>query len=672
MDNHSANPSKQVFKHSVIKVVVVTTAMLTFISFWRAAAIVLCDLASSAYYAAGIAEQAIGKAAPWLILAVMLFATCVRFVYVESCGMFTRGGVYKVVKNALGGTTAKIAVSALMFDYVLTGPVSSVSAGQYLVGLINHLLPLFHVTYRLPSDFTSMLIALFVTIYFWRKNVKGIEESSEKAMRIIQITSVMAVILFIWAIITLFVKGFHLPPFEFKFSSDSFGWLKDFSWLKHIWIVCAIVGFGHSVLAMSGEETLAQVYREIGSPKMRNLEKSASVVAIYSLIFTAGISLLAFMIIPDDVRVAQYEDNLISGLAMHVIGPHSIKLLLQFFVVFVGFLILSGAVNTSLVGANGVLNRVAEDGILTEWFRVPHKKFGTTSRIVDMVAILQLATILLCRGNIYAIGEAYAFGVIWSYTFTAMAMLALRFKDKSPREFKVPFNLKVGKVELPIGLGAIFLALFTVAIINFFTKTTATKWGISFTAVFFLIFLVSQIINKRRLQVTSGYEKVNLVVQDKLTPENCECIRSHKILIAVRDPNNLFHLKRCLEEIDPSQTDLVVMTAKIAHGYQHETQVHNLTPDEQHLLTNVITLAEKSGITVTPVVVASNNFYYAITKTAYDLNTQEIVLGLSAKMSAELQMEQVAMLWGKISGEQPQPMVVRIIWPTREFKCQLS
>ena len=50
--------------------------------------------------------------------------------------MFIRGGVYRVVREALGGFFAKLAVSALMFDYLLTGPISSVSAGQYLVGLL--------------------------------------------------------------------------------------------------------------------------------------------------------------------------------------------------------------------------------------------------------------------------------------------------------------------------------------------------------------------------------------------------------------------------------------------------------------------------------------------------------------------------------------------------------
>src|SRR3954469_4121163 len=123
-----------------VRIVLATSVALTFISFWRAAAIVLNDLGSSAFYAGGIAEQAVGKAAPWFILAVMLFSFAVRAVYVESCSMFVRGGVYRIVKEAIGGRLAKAAVSALMFDYVLTGPISGVSAGQYIAGLLNEVL----------------------------------------------------------------------------------------------------------------------------------------------------------------------------------------------------------------------------------------------------------------------------------------------------------------------------------------------------------------------------------------------------------------------------------------------------------------------------------------------------------------------------------------------------
>src|SRR4051795_9221255 len=117
------------------QVVVVSSVMFTFISFWRTAAVVLCDMSSTVYYIGAIVESAIGEAAPWFILAVMLFSCAVRSVYIESCSLFVRGGVYRVVKEAMGGFLAKLSVSALMFDYVLTGPISGVSAGQYLVGL---------------------------------------------------------------------------------------------------------------------------------------------------------------------------------------------------------------------------------------------------------------------------------------------------------------------------------------------------------------------------------------------------------------------------------------------------------------------------------------------------------------------------------------------------------
>jgi hypothetical protein len=149
---------------ATVKVVVATTVMLSFISFWRAAAIVLSDLASSAYYVGGIAEQAIGKAAPWFILSIMLFSYAVRAIYIESCSMFVRGGVYKVVHEALGGTLAKFSVSALMFDYVLTGPISAVSAGLYLGGLINETGANFHIAgMRVYPPYFAAVFAAAVT-----------------------------------------------------------------------------------------------------------------------------------------------------------------------------------------------------------------------------------------------------------------------------------------------------------------------------------------------------------------------------------------------------------------------------------------------------------------------------------------------------------------------------
>ena len=126
-----------------------------------------------------------------------------------------------------------------------------------------------------------------------------------------------------------------------------------------------MIGLGHSLLAMSGFETLAQVYREIEAPKLKNLRRTSLVVILYSLLFTTSVSFFAVMLIPDLERV-KYRDNLIGGLSMFLAGPTPVKLVFHAFVVLVGTLILSGAVNTAIVGSNGVLNRVAEDGALPQ------------------------------------------------------------------------------------------------------------------------------------------------------------------------------------------------------------------------------------------------------------------------------------------------------------------
>src|SRR5580692_2088033 len=196
------------------KVVVATTVALAFISFWRGASIVLSDLASSMFYAGGAAEAAVGKAAPWFVLGVMLFSFAVRSVYMESCSMFVRGGVYVVVHDSMGPLAAKFSVSALVFDYILTGPISVVSAGQYVAALLNEVSELLHQTVRIDQNTFAAGFAVLVTIYFWMSNLKGVHESSGKALRIMQITTVMVVILLIWCPLTIFLRDrwHNLPP----------------------------------------------------------------------------------------------------------------------------------------------------------------------------------------------------------------------------------------------------------------------------------------------------------------------------------------------------------------------------------------------------------------------------------------------------------------------------
>src|SRR4030095_15568935 len=299
----------------------------------------------------------------------------------------------------------------------------------------------------------------------------------------------------LWCLLTLLERGGSLPPApvpaNLHFSDEALGWLKGTVW-PTIAAVAIFVGLGHSILAMSGEESLAQVYREIERPKVENLKRAGLVIFVYSLLFTALVSFFATAIIPDAIRPRCY-DNLISGLAMSLVGPESLRLLFQAFVVVVGFLILAGAANTAIVGSNGVLNRVSEDGVLTDWFRKPHRRFGTTYRLINLIVLLQIITILVSGGNVYVLGEAYAFGVIWSFAFNAVSVLILRYKrPEFPLPRRVPLNVRIVGVEVPVGLALITLTLFAAAGINLFTKQAATISGALFTLVFYGMFVASE------------------------------------------------------------------------------------------------------------------------------------------------------------------------------------
>ncbi len=635
------------------RVVVASTVALTFITFWEAAAVVLNDLASTMFYIGGITEQAIGKPAPWMVLAVMLFSYVVRSIYLESCGMFVRGGVYVVVRDSIGPTMAKLSVSSLVVDYVLTGPISAVAAGQYLARLVNEITEYSGQAWHIDPNWFSVFFSVAVTAYFWWSNMKGVQESSHKALRIMQVTTVMVVALLIWCPLTLIVRGgAPLPPLptpaNLHLTKESLGWLNGTMWAQMSFVIM-VVALGHSLLAMSGFETLAQVYRELAYPKLKNLKITANIVCTYAVICTGVISVLAVMIIPDALR-PNYYDNMLGGLVMHLAGPNLLKLSFHVFVVIVGVLILSGAVNTSLIGVNGVMNRVAEDGVLVDWFRRPHHKFGTTYRILTLMALLQVVTIIASRGDVLLLGEAYAFGVVWSFALKALGVLVLRYQ-RHDQEYKVPLNFTIAGREIPVGLGAATAALFLVAIANLFTKQIATIYGVSFTAVLYTLFLVSEKINaKKKASHRSDLEKFNLDFQPNVGSETLRA-RPGCVVVAVRDHKRLWHLQKVLEKTNLRRHDIVVLTirqiSKGAAEYDLRDEQLFASP-EQELFSSVVTLAEKQGKTVELLVVPALHPFEAMVQTAANLQASRLVAGVSERMVSEELARRIGLAWERL------------------------
>jgi hypothetical protein len=341
---------------------------------------------------------------------------------------------------------------------------------------------------------------------------------------------------------------------------------------------------------------------------------------------------------------------------MSLAGPFVLRLIFHGFVVVVGTLILAGAVNTAIVGSNGVLNRVSEDGVLSSWFRQPHRKFGTSYRIINIVVALQIITIIISRGDVTFLANLYAFGVIWSFAMNGLAVLVLRYTKPGEREFQVPFNFRVNGVQVPVGLILITLMLFLIAITNLFTKPIATMAGGAFSVLLYIVFTVSE----KRARAGGAHvemDQFNLEMESELTPEAVGA-KPGNILVPVSNQYNLYHLGNVLDRIKPGRRDVVVLHVRVlrrAASGENELDADQLFGSiEQQLFSQTLSMAEKRGKTIRLAVVASNEIWDGILRAASSLGSSTIVLGHSPKESVEEQARQIGDAWENLPDPKPQ------------------
>jgi hypothetical protein len=264
------------------------------------------------------------------------------------------------------------------------------------------------------------------------------------------------------------------------------------------------------------------------------------------------------------------------------------------------------------------------------------------------------------------VGEAYAFGVVWSFFLKSTGVLVLRYK-RHDQEYKTPGNFRVGNIEIPAGLIVTTLILGLVAIANLFTKQVATIYGVTFTIGLFIIFTVSEAINKRKIDATTaGLEQFNLDMRPEVGLDAVHA-RPGCVLVAVRDYSRMTHLQAVLEKTNLRRHDIVVMTVRpVSTGAgEYALSDKQLFSDyERELLSSVVTMAEKQGKTVDLLVVPGVDPFDAMVQTAARLQASRLVTGVSATMDSEELARRIGLAWEKLPEPRP-PFSLEVTAPGR-------
>jgi len=284
---------------------------------------------------------------------------------------------------------------------------------------------------------------------------------------------------------------------------------------------------------------------------------------------------------------------------------------------------------------------------------------------LNLVVGLQLLTIVLSRGNIFVLGEAYAFGVMWSFAMKGLAVLVLRYKQPGEREFRVPLNLRFGNIEIPLGLGLITIILFALCIINLFTKQVATLSGVAFTIIFFAVFTISERVTRNRAIAHAELDQFNIEPGEDLTPTALG-VKAGNALVMARNYNTLYNLSAVLDRVDTHKQDVVVLHLRFltrAGSGEYELEPEQLfSSEEQVLFTRSLALAEKKGKTIHLAVAAATEKWDAILRAAQSMQSSIVVLGASPNRPVAEEARIAGLAWERLPSPKPQ-LTLEIYFP---------
>jgi len=607
----------------------------------------LAEVGAAAFFAAGIAEAAVGPSAAWWVLAAVWLGVVVRAVDVEARGLFVRGGLYGLVREALGESASRVAASAHLVERVLLGPLAAAVAGRYVVAM---LLTVFRPQISSAAAENAAVAAAFIVLAgVWLGQRRGQVFSSLGISRAVMIATVPIVITIGWSLITVVIRGGAFAPLPFTSAAPM-------TWYG------ALLALGAVLFVIGGADALSQISPELEPPRILNLQLTARIVTVYAFGITAVAGFLVAAIVPAAARQT-FTDTAIAGLALHLAGPSWIRIVMAVAIAAGAGLIMAAAVRSALVGAQVAMTRLVDDGLLPPALRAPHPRFGTPWRMLDLVVAVQLAIVALSGAHIGWLTRAFGIGIAVSAVLKTLAVIRLRRLRREPRAFRVPGNVVLRGREWPILLALVTTLIAAPLVALTVTLDPGTVVGLLLVFAVIIVLAITGRDAKRSELAVQGLDDLQLLPSDHVELRHVAA-RPGNLLVPGRKPHVMAHLSAALT--GAGAREVVVMTVRIV-GVDLPDEPgadSRLTEQERELFAAVAAVAERHGRAVRLLIAPGINVFDTVIETAVRLQSSEIHVGESEVLSSRDQARLLGEAWERAAGQKPDDVRLFIHHPT--------
>jgi magnesium transporter len=650
-----------------VRVILSSTALLSFRSVWKATALAFAELGIAAFFLMGVAQSFLGEWAPWFVLIACILGAYARAIDIESWALFIPGGLIGRVDCAFGWRPARAAAAAIIAERLFLTALACVVAGRYAASFAVALVAGWHLIGDLTTDDMATTIAVILIGLLWIRARLGMEVRSDQMAKGIWIGIGVLASMTIWGIVTVLrqadqagqvgqlgltgsplVVPLPLPPvFPTNPPLDQTGF-------NVIWP--CLLGLAIALPAIGGGDVLARGAHEFPPPRVTSLRRTALWVIVLSLVTTAAYAFFFHLLVPAaEQRLA--ADAPVIVIAQHLAGAPWARRFIALTLVGAAVLMLVPAAHAAMMDLEQIFARLAAQRALPDQLAARHPRFGTLATAIDVSAVSAIMIALAAGGRVTWLARAYAIGIGVTVLFKAIALIRLRRTRPEPRPLVAPFNLQFGTREIPVGI-----MLMSVLLVSAMWRMLAIGDLPSLAAAGLIACLMFLLVMPRQRAAretatgagagTSGSAQV--LDAFELLPSSDVALgqvaaRPGNVLVAVHNPHSMAHVAAALQA--SGERDVVVMTVRLFGGdLEGEALAGDApTPEEQQLLSQVVALAERHGRPIRLLIVPATNVFDALVSTIVRLRSSELFVGESASLSADDQSHLLGDAWERAS-----------------------